>query len=314
LVGTFGRESGAGAIRLIRKKLLNPKAVLAGAPTGLRIANRAPGFAKVEISLPLAPHEKKYLEQHNQLEGSHSQSKIFSRQSSMASGRSIHDNPIIKMIDYLKNMPSGMAILSVDGGSSAEAVPEMVELEVDLMDSLEGGVSAKLIQLGESLKKMAAELMSVRDENFLPPYSTINLGTIRMHPEEVILSGVCSLVPAADRTTYEKWLDRLRAECTLAGAEFKIVDFKPPLYVNGESTFFNLLKKTAQKCATNDQFVAAKYCTEANIFQRMGVESAVFGPGEAPDLEAMAFEHVSMSQIHGAIQFYRHVIENFERQ
>ncbi len=314
VVGTFGRESGAGAIRLLRKKQMSPRAVLASAPTNLRIANRAPGFAKVEISIALSDAEKKYLEQHNQIEGGHSQSKIFSRQRATLGAYSIHDNPIIKMIDYLKNMPSGMALLSVDGGTSAEVAPELVELELDLLDSIEGGVTTKLIRVSEAIKKMATELMSLRDDGFSPPHSTINLGTVRMFSEEIKLSGVCSLVPAGDRAVYEGWLDRLRNECAGAGAQFKLLDFKPPMLGAVDGAFMKFLKDNAGQTGLSDELVAAKVCTEANVFHRLGIESAVFGPGQPVELDSSALECVSVSQLTLAIEFYRNVIENFERQ
>ncbi len=314
LVGTYGRESGVGTIRLLRKKNIQPKVALVGAPTDLHIANRAPGFAKLEISLPLSESEKKYIERHSRLEGGQSQSKIFSRQPNVTiRGFSIHDNPIIKMIDYLKNMPSGMAIISLDGGTSAEVAPDLVELELDLIDSVDDSVGAKLIRVGEAIKKMSTELMSLRDENFNPTYSTVNLGTIRMFSEEVKLAGVCRLIPAADRTVYEVWLDRLRQECSGAGAKFQIIDYKPPLITEEGGEFIRFLKATAAKTNQPQRLSAAAACTEANVFHRFGIECAIFGPGQPVENDKNALESVKTQELSKAVEFYKSVLQNFDR-
>lgn len=312
LIGTYGRESGSGAIRLLRKKQVAPKAVLIGAPTALRLANRAPGYAKIEISVSLTDQEKKYLERHNQTEAGQTQSKIFSKISSNMLGPTIYDNAIIRMIDYLKNVPSGMAIIGIDGGTSPEVAPDLVELELDLVDSIENGIGEKVVKIGDAIKHLATELMSLRDENFSPAYSTINLGMIRMYSEEVKISGVCRLIPAADRTIYEVWLDRLRKECSSVGAKFQIIDYKPPLITEEGGQFIQFLKKEAASKGLETQLAAAALCTEANVFHRMGIECAVFGPGRAVESDKNALESVGIRDLEAAVEFYKSVINNYK--
>jgi acetylornithine deacetylase/succinyl-diaminopimelate desuccinylase-like protein len=315
VVGAFGRESGASTIRLLRKKLLNPAAALVGAPTGLQISNRAPGFARVEISLPLSAEETKYLEEHNQAEGSHSQSKIFSRPH-VHGTRSIgiHENPIIKLIEYLKMLPKGVALLAVDGGASAEIAPDLVELEIDLVGSAQGGVCDKLIKIGESIKALAAELKSVTDASFSPGHSTLNLGMIRMYPEEIKLTGVCRLIPAADENIYGRWLERLRQDCVNAGAKFQILDFKPPFMADEQNSFFGFLKGVSSKSELRFESKSAPISTEANVYHRLGVQCALFGPGEPPEIESAAFENIAIKDLDRAVVFYKSVIENFDAE
>ncbi len=309
LVGTFGRESGTGAIRLIRQKRIKPQGALVGAPTGLKMSRRAPGFAKVEITIALSDDERRYIEQQSGSEGATSQSKIFSRvQKQQAVDLGLLSNPILRMMDYLKNLPSGIAILSVDGGTSAELQPDFVELEVQIVDHLQDGVISKLISVCELIKKLAVELKSVEAKEFLPAHSTINVGQIRMLPEQVVISGICRLVPTAHREIYDKWLERMRVDCAAAGAQFHILDYKPPFISNGDAPFFNLLKRVSSKMGFDSGEITARQCTEANVFQRLGVETVIFGPGVELGNDPISLEHVKISELNSAIDFYREVL------
>ena len=309
VLGTFGRESGMGAIRLIRQKKIKPRAALVGAPTGLRLATRAQGYAKVEITLPLSSAERKYIEEQSISEGSYSQSKVFARRpDEKVVDLGLLDNPIIRMIDYLKNLPEGIAVLSIDGGTSAEAEPTFVELEVQIVDHLQESVIRKLIAVGELIKRLAVELKTVNAPDFSPPHSTINVGQIRMLNEEVKIVGVCRLVPTVDREVYEKWLERLRSDCAAAGAQFHILDYKPPFSMESEAPFFTLAKSVCSSLGLDSRGAAAHQCTEANIFHRLGIETVVFGPGTEANNEPAALEHVKINELKTAIEFYKSVL------
>ena len=309
VLGTFGRESGTGVIRLIRQKKIKPRAALVGSPTGLRLATRAQGYAKVEITLPLSLAERKYIEEQSISEGSYSQSKVFARR---AEGGAVDfgllDNPIIRMIDYLKNLPGGIAILSIDGGTGAESQPTFVELEVQIVDHLQEGVIKKLIAVGELIKRLAVELKTVNAPDFSPPYSTINVGQIRMLNEEVKIVGVCRLVPAVDREIYEKWLERLRGDCAAAGAQFHILDYKPPFSMESQAPFFTLAKGVCSSLGLDSKGAAAHQCTEANVFHRLGIETVIFGPGIEANNEPASLEHVKINELKAAIEFYKSVL------
>ncbi len=310
LLGTFGRESGTGAIRLIRQKKIKPRMALVGSPTGLRLATRAPGYAKVEIALPLTVREREYIEEQSISEGTYSQSKVFSNAANKARvDFGLPDNPIFRMIDYMKKLPSGIAVLSIDGGTSADTYPTFVELEVQIVDQLQETVITKLIAVGDRIKHLAIELKTVEADDFSPPFSTLNVGQIRMLNEEVKLSGVCRLVPAADREIYERWLEKLRLDCAAAGAQFHIVDYKPPIFERIEEPFITRLKGVSSALGLSMQGIAAHQCTEANVFNRLGVKTAIFGPGNGLAHEPASLEHVRISELKTAIAFYKNVLQ-----
>ncbi|MCB0350442.1 MAG: M20 family metallopeptidase [Bdellovibrionales bacterium] len=311
LVGTFGQSSGAGAIRLIRKKCVKADAALVGAPTQLRIATKGPGYAKVEISIPFSADEIKYHEKHNSVEASISQSKIFSRSQTNGDIENIEDNPILRMLDYLKNLPQGISIISVDGGMSSEVDPDTASLEIDIVDGIREGSLMKLVRIGEAIKILSAELKSVHDADCVPAYSTITIGKIRTYPEEIKISGICRLVPGQDRSVYESWLERLRTECSGIGASFSILDYKPPFEFSGESEFTEILKSVASEVGVGVQRVAARKCSEANIFSRLGVATIAFGPGNILKQAHASQEHVRVSDLKMTEEFYKKMIERY---
>jgi acetylornithine deacetylase/succinyl-diaminopimelate desuccinylase-like protein len=309
VVGSFGQSSGAGAIRLIRKKQIKPMAVLASAPTQLKVGCRAAGHATVEISIPYSDEEKKSHEKHNLSEASVSQNKIFTRGKSDLNANNFFENPILKLIDYLKNLPEGISILSVEGGSSLATQPEAAMLEIELVDGIKDSILPKLVRVGEALKKLSMELKAVTDPSSTPNHSTITIGQIRTDNEVVKISGVCQLVPAKGRDVYEKWLEVLRQDCDNTGASFHIIDYKPPFITDNGRAFAQTLKSVSSDLNLGTDDITSALCTEANVFHRLGVDSAVFGPGDHRDLIQAYNEKVSSKELITATEFYSRLIE-----
>jgi acetylornithine deacetylase/succinyl-diaminopimelate desuccinylase-like protein len=311
VVGSFGLSSAAGAIRLLRKKIITPKVALVGGPTGLGLAHKGPGFAKVEITLPFSDEELRLQDEHNRAEVSSSQSKIFQRQDMTRISLEFLDNPILKLIDYINKLPAGVLLLSVDGGASSEAEPDQAFLEIDLSRVVQSSVTEKLIKIGEALKKLSFELKGIRDPDCVPGYSTITLGKIRTVSDGVQLTGTCRLIPTRGRDLYEEWLERLRQECAAAGANLRILDYKPPFVAGGDSPFLSYLKQVSSKSGLETKLVAAFGSCEANVFQRMGIESVVFGPGERVHNEPISQQKVRRHELELAQNFYRQVLEGY---
>lgn len=311
VIGTFGLASGAGTIRLVRKKTLKAIGAVVGGPTNMKLALKGPGYAKVEISIPFSEEEMLFNQQHNLGEGAISQSKFFSRPSESTVSMELLDNPIVKLLDYLKNIPGGTAILSVDGGTSATTAPDSAFLELDLASLQKDNMLEKLIAVGEALKKLAAELKTISDSDFSPQYSTLNLGLVRTFPEEIKLVGHCRLIPANGRDTYDRWLQRLREECERLGAGFRVQDYKPPFRADSQSEFSKLVTDIYNKSVPGAQLAANQNCSAANVLSRLGVESIVFGagaylPGES---ELITGEYVKVDNMTQALYFYTELIK-----
>jgi acetylornithine deacetylase/succinyl-diaminopimelate desuccinylase-like protein len=309
VVGTFGPENSAGTLRMIRKKAIRPGFVLASAPTDLKIATRAPGFAKVEIRIPFSQEEIAFRERHSQEEGAMTQTKIFHQQSNAYSNIQIENNVILKMIDYLGQLPSGMNLISIDGGVSAETEPDSATFEIDLSDGIHDSILPKLSTVANSLKLLNRELVAVVDSHFSPSHSTLNVGSIRSDNDGIVLSGLCRLVPSALESVYEHWLDKLKTECAKANANLRICDYQPPFDVRTPHSSVNDLKSLCQESFGECEFAAYDGSTEANVFFRRKTPVVLMGPGQVVKRAHASEESVEIGDLVKAIQFYKRAIE-----
>lgn len=307
-VGTFGLSSGMGAIRLIRKKKVRGQLALVSGPTQMRLATTGAGYAKVEVSIPFSIAERHYRNEHNLAENSVSQSKIFSRPSEKKISLDIFDNPIMKLIEYLKNMPEGITLIAADGGSSPAVEPESAFLELDIHAGASENVLEKLVKIREALIRFSAELKTVSADNQVGVFSTITLGTIRTFPDEIKLSGICRLIPTKKEEIYEHWLEKFRNDCESAGAQFRVLDFKPPFVTQPSSLYSKTLAEEMNLKSEQDPYCATLACTDANVLSRFGVESYVFGPGRLSGTPQVSHEKISVADLPRVQEFYTSII------
>jgi len=308
--GTFGLSSGMGALRLIRKKKLPTTQAIAlvSGPTGMQIANTGAGYAKVEVSIPFSQSERRYRSDHIDAENSISQSKIFTRPNDKQISFELYDNPIIKLIEYIKQLPEGITLISADGGASSTSEPDSAYLEFDIQAGESDGVTSKLIRMGETLVRLSADLKSVSVDLDKKAYSSLTLGTLRTYPDDIKLSGVCRLVPTADRSLYDIWLENFRKDCEKIGAQFRLMDFKAPFANADIRGSIAQIREEATRIGTGTVLTTTLGCTDANVFTRFGIESYVFGPGEFLELPQPAQEKISILDMQRAEDFYKNVI------
>ncbi|MFN9066143.1 MAG: M20 family metallopeptidase, partial [Bdellovibrionales bacterium] len=179
LVGTFGEQTGmAGSMRLIRKNLVNPRFALVGEPTNLKLVNATKGFACVEIRLPFSADEIRYRQEHNLRESTSTQTQMFIGKPTHSGNPDKGESAILKMLDYLDNMPDGVAIMEIDGGTNYNTVPSHAMIEMDV-SPLSSSVTAQIKKIHQALKKLEIEFRSIKDPSFDPPHSTLNIGLIR---------------------------------------------------------------------------------------------------------------------------------------
>jgi acetylornithine deacetylase/succinyl-diaminopimelate desuccinylase-like protein len=133
-----------------------------------------------------------------------------------------------------------------------------------------------------------------------------------MFSEEIKLAGVCRLIPAAEDAAYDRWLERLRRDCVAAGAKFQVLDFKPPFMADAQNPFFEFLKGVSSDGRKNVDLISAPMSTEANVYHRLGVQCALFGPGEAPEAESAFFENLAIRDLDRAVAFYTRVMQDFK--
>jgi acetylornithine deacetylase/succinyl-diaminopimelate desuccinylase-like protein len=310
LVGTYGAHLGmAGAVRLMRKKRIQSERAIVSAPTEMRLGTAGPGLAVVSVSVPFSKEERKYREDHDELESGSTQSKIFVNPLEPLNSGSLVSNPIFKMLDYLIRLPTGIAIMDLDGGKGYGTWPSSAVLEIDVVAGFKDPIVPKIAHVMEALKKLELQLSEYTHPDAQPPHPTIHLGMIRTESEGVQLSGICHLPSTVTDQDYRKWIEFLRTECERVGADFAVREYKPAFHFKPESSLSQLGSDVSGRLGMSRELVQIPTCTEANVFSRFGVDCLVIGPGMGVGNSRAPNEKIKMSDLHRATEFYRMMLK-----
>lgn len=315
LVGTFGEELGMpGAVRLIRKKKIKPSAVLVGEPTALRLVVAGKGFASVEIEIPFSDDERKFRSDHDLSESSSSQSRLFSGRAAHSSAPQLGDSAIEKMLDALERLPSGVAIMEIEGGVNFNTVASQAVLEIDMVTeiaekSLGALMAQKILRIRSAIRKVQEQFKKFPDAQFVPQEPTLNIGMVRTFDDHVKFSGCVRLPPTVSQAEYEKWMFSLKQACADEGAVFRIGDYKQPFRTDPNSNLVGICSAALGDLGVDAPLAAQAVANEANVFAKFGIDCAVWGPGQGVGNSHTPNEYVRIPELVRATEFYRLVIE-----
>ncbi len=311
VVGTFGEQAGmAGAMKLIRKNLVSPRFALVGEPTDLKLVYAAKGFAKVEIRLPFSEQEINYRHDHNLKESTSTQSKIFLGKAAHSSNPESGDSAIVKMFQYLSQMPDNVAIMEVDGGTNYNSVPSNAFLELDV-HAVQDPIAPKLKKVYKLVQGLEEEFKKYTDKEFTPSHPTLNIGLIRTHDDHVMMMGNCRIPPMITQSVYLSWMDGLKNECEKFGAQFQVSDYKRPFKTSEQSTFLRGGLDILRAMGLDSGGVTQPSTNESSLFARLGADCLCFGPGAREGNVHTPSENVKIEDLKTAIEFYRRMIERF---
>ena len=299
LVGTYGAQFGmSGAVRLMRKKRVSAKMALVGEPTGLRLVSAGQGLAVVEVAIPFSEEESDYRLRHDTMESGSTQSKIFVGKSAQTA---LSENAIVKMLDYLSLLPTGIAVMDLDGGASHNTSPSFAAFEIDVVGGVQDPIVGKIALITKAFKAM--------DEKLNAASATLNIGSIRTFPDHVRITGCCRLPPAVQQNDYEAWIAAIRQECENVGGVFSVKDYKGAFQTSADSTIIKTAQRAIGAMGLDAGLIEGPSSTEANVFNRFGIECAVVGPGQGVGNSHAANESIRITELHQATEFYRRVIE-----
>ncbi len=312
LVGTYGAHRGmAGAIKLVRKKKIHPRWALVGSPTGMRLIIAAQGLAVIEGFIPFSEEEKEYRRRHDLEESSSSQSRMFAGKAAHSSAPDKGENAIMKMLAYLEQLPSGIAVMDLDGGISHDSVPSSAVLEIDLTGGFKDPIVPKLSNIYRALLRVHELLGEFKDDRFDPPHPTMNLGTIRTNEDGVTLSGSCRFPPTVTDQTYEQWMNVLHVACRENGATFRVRDYRKGFEVSADNEMVRAVRETLGQLNLHPEPVAFAGASEASVFSRWGAECVVWGAGQSVGNSHAPNESIKMKDLDLAINFYRQFLKRF---
>lgn len=310
LVGTYGAQLGmAGAVKLMRRKLVNADIAVVGEPTSLRIGNAGQGMAVVEIRIPFTAEEIRYRLSHDNLESVTTQSKIFTGRAAHSSNPSIGENAIFKMLDYLAQLPKGLAVMDLDGGVSYNTVPATAVMEIDIVGTLESSIVERVTHVVTALRRLESKMREFSSEGFDPPHPTINLGTIRTEQDHIQLSGSCRMPPTVRDEDYQGWIARIQKDCSEIGGIFSVRDYKAGFRATPDSAALRAAKKAVIGLGLDGQLMPVGTSTEANVFSRFGVDCIVLGPGQGVGNSHAPNESVKLDELQSAVELYQALIK-----
>lgn len=312
LVGTYGEELGMqGALRLIRKNKFNCKMALIGEPSNLNLINGMKGFASIEISVPFSEAEKKDRSDHDLRESISTQTKVFHGKSAHSSTPQLGDSAIVKIFEYLKNLPESIGLIEITGGVNHNTVPAHGFLELDLsLNYTSDSIIRKLIFVYNELKKLEIFFSTIKDARFNPDNPTLNIGKIMTLQNEILIQGCCRIPPNVTSETWESWIAQISMACSQVGGEFKIIDYKKG-FINLESQFLNDCFEVLKSINPRAKQITLASTNEASLFHRMGIECISFGAGEREGNIHTSQEKVKIEDLEKSIEFYSKIIERF---
>jgi acetylornithine deacetylase/succinyl-diaminopimelate desuccinylase-like protein len=311
LVGTFGEESGMlGALKLIRKNKVAAKMALIGEASNLNLISAAKGFARVEIRLPFSEQEIAYRQEHNLRESTSTQSKIFHGQAAHSSTPHLGDSAVMKMLDYLSQLPDSVTLMEIDGGTNYNTVPAHAFLEVDVTP-VKQPMTKRLHAIYQAIQSLEKEFKTFHDPEFFPSHPTLSIGIIRTYEDHVFVSGSCRIPPNITQTVYEGWMHRLQAVCEKQDSTFRVTDYKKPFRTLSNSILVKGCLDELRRLQLPDKCMTQPSSNEASIFSRVGIECVCFGPGVREGNIHTPNEHVDIEDLKKAIGFYERVIERF---
>ena len=306
IAATYGAQSGMdGAIKLYRRKKTMAKQALIGEPTNKSLLLAGQGFAVLEIFVPFSDEEKNYRADHDLMESTTSQSRVFTGRAAHSLVPESGDNAITKMLEYLSQLPEGIAIMDLDGGVNHNSVPESAVLEVDFVAGFKEPLSVRLAKIFDVLKEMRLQLAEFSDTHYEPSTASFNLGIIRTTEDGVRLQGSCRLPPSFKEEIYNQWVRRIQDVCEKSEAQFSVLDYKKGYAAGVDSALAQRAIETLKQLGVTEPNSKTTIATEANILNRLGVECLVWGPGVSVGNSYAPNESVRMSDLLMAVDFYQ---------
>lgn len=312
LVGTYGEEIGMhGMLRLIRRNKISAQYAMIGEPSDLQITYAAKGYAVVEIVVPFSEEEQNYRIDHDLRESTSTQTRLFVGKASHSSNPETGESAIVKMVDYLMQLPDGVALMQLDGGVAFNVVPSDVVIEIDMVGRLRAPIVSKLKVVFKSILQLSNQLREYNDPDFDPPYPTLNIGVVRTLRDSILIQGSCRIPPIITDDTYSKWISDLEITCQGVGAQCKVTDYKRPYKTNQNSELVHGVADILKELGREPHMVTQSNTNEAALLSRIGVECISIGPGARAGNVHTPEESVAVLDLEMSRQLYKKAIERF---
>ena len=311
VAGTFGEEIGMqGMLRALRRNKFSAKHALVGEPSGHQLIYAGQGFAKLEVNIPFSIEERQYRLQHNLLESVSTQSKIFKGKATHSTEGNSSDNAIYKSLEYLFQLPEGVVLMEIEGGTNHNTVANNVFLELDLFGGVPDPMVKKLRHLYLLFQEISSDFLITVDRDFTPCNPTFNLGLVQSTEDDVQLTIACRFPPVVTEDQYRHWLEKIQKGASQVGGEVRVVDYKRPYKTDLESPFVKDCLQVLIDCGFDKPAcISTPTCTEMSLLERRGIQCLGFGAGMRKESTSFTNQTVLIKDLERSIEFYKAIIK-----
>jgi succinyl-diaminopimelate desuccinylase len=304
LIGTFGEERALAGARLIRETgILKPKFALIGEPSDLKavVAHKGILYMRATLTRPPAALSR---------EG-RGQEKVFKGKAAHGSMPHLGENAVEKAMRWLASQED-LEVVTIEGGN---VVPEQCRIDYQ---AISGAGSAPQTRAGtafirsflHAMDAARAYLETHANPAFDPPHTTDNIGVVRTADDGTIMIEFdFRLIPETDGNEIFAILQAVEKEAP--GARIEVIRSNAPMNTSPASELARRVERAQVDVGLKPEFLVKSGNTEGAIFNAMGVESIVIGPGHAVGNIHAPNEHNEISQLHKAVEFYTTFLNQF---
>lgn len=325
LAGTYGEETGRWGAQLLARTLRpQPAMVMVGEPTMLRPCTAHKGYLEILVSAEedgRPPRTRRCWRLDFRGEAAHSSQPHL--------GRSANDACLAALAGLTTR--DGVDVLAVAGGDLVNRVsteahalvaagepPVVRGASVEAAESPAGatawpGLAALLLAVHASTARLRRDLERHVVEGFAPPWSTVNNGIVELRDGRLRhVVDVRSVDGDGPQAAVAAHLERLREAARSSGCRADVTTRldSPPFRGADDSPLVSALERVLERRRMPTEREWKSGTTEASVYSALGIDTVVFGPGQAAGNIHRPNEHVPLADLHAAIDIYAALIED----
>jgi acetylornithine deacetylase/succinyl-diaminopimelate desuccinylase-like protein len=352
VAATCGGESVlAGSRYLIQSGAVNPKHVIVGRPTNLKLQNTEKSLLVFQIKISYVATERDAQDFNAKVFVS-SKSKGMHTANPDAKKNALEN--VLFFLEHLKSSQIESKLMSLQGSSSLNRVPDSSSTGVVIrskdLDAIRdrfrsfssnnrdchyemrlGGTGDRgvrllpeevylfLKKLREELKALNEAMAPVQDASFHPDHSRAFLSSIVQDRDAIELTVQLSLLPEFSSVEARKEVERdFKDRVANIAKNYRAVSVEcrrnfatHRFFTDPTSTFVATLKADMTRAGLASDHKPGNFYSEAAHFAEKDYETITFGAGEAPGMINCPNEKVRIDDLQGAIRFYSRAIEAF---
>ncbi len=349
LVGTCGEEVGMfGAKYLIKSMALNPRYVVVGEPSELKVvyAHKCFNLLKVSIGYQLIERD---------VRGFNRRVDLFSfGRSAHSSYPDLGENAILSLLEFLRSaIEAGFELrfTRLEGGETVNKVPDRAMAQFYLTshqfedfkrffrESVQaksagksppfrvefGGVGdagakfmpdnlfMSVLQIAQLFQSVMLDFKKVRDDTYDPPHSTLNFGRMRQGVGGLDFNFdmrlLPDLVPEEIERHIQKEIQSIAAQYSNLNISAARERMNPGLGMTRDHELVKLCEASLKEANLESALAKKATSTEAAQYFQAGYEAVVFGPGLSQGNSHSPNEFNWLDHLQKATAFYEKLIE-----